>query len=63
MKCCKRQIDGTSRMDHVKFTAMKDGDREDYDFLTEHETAYTKGTASRLLAALEGWTKVCRDIR
>lgn len=39
-------------MDHVKFTAMKDGDREDYDFLTEHEVAYTKGTADRLLAAL-----------
>ena len=40
-------------MDHVKFTAMKDGDKEDYDFLTEHEVAYTKGTADRLLTALE----------
>ncbi|MEL6565843.1 MAG: peptidase [Pseudomonadota bacterium] len=40
-------------MDHVKFTAMKDGDREDYAFLTEHEVAYTKGTADRLLTALE----------
>ncbi len=40
-------------MDHVKFTAMKDGDKEDYDFLTEHEIAYTKGTAGRLLTALE----------
>ena len=39
-------------MDHVKFTAMKDGDKEDYDFLTEHEIEYTKGTASRLLTAL-----------
>jgi len=39
-------------MDQVKFTAMKDGDKEDYDFLTEHETAYTKGTADRLLQAL-----------
>ena len=39
-------------MDQVKFTQMKDGDKEDYDFLTEHETAYTKGTAERLLAAL-----------
>lgn len=39
-------------MDKVKFTQMKDGDKEDYDFLTEHETAYTKGTAERLLAAL-----------
>ena len=40
-------------MDHVKFTAMKDGDKEDYDFLTAHEVAYTKGTAERLLTALE----------
>ena len=40
-------------MDHVKFTAMKDGDREDYAFLTEHEVEYTKGTADRLLTALE----------
>lgn len=40
-------------MDHVKFTAMKDGDKEDYDFLTEHEVAYTRGTADRLLTALE----------
>lgn len=39
-------------MDHVKFTAMKDGDKEDYDFLTEHEVAFTEGTADRLLAAL-----------
>lgn len=40
-------------MEHVKFTAMKDGDKEDYDFLTEHEIEYTKGTADRLLNALE----------
>ena len=39
-------------MDRVKFTAMKDGDKEDYDFLTEHEVAFTKGTAGRLLEAL-----------
>ncbi|WP_420862628.1 HD domain-containing protein [Algirhabdus cladophorae] len=39
-------------MDHVKFTAMKDGDKEDYDYLTEHEVEYTKGTADRLLTAL-----------
>lgn len=39
-------------MDQVKFTAMKDGDKEDYDFLTEHETAFTKGTADRLLKAM-----------
>ena len=40
-------------MDHVKFTAMKDGDKEDYDFLTRHEIEYTRGTADRLLTALE----------
>ena len=39
-------------MDHVKFTAMKDGDAEDYAYLTAHEVAYTKGTADRLLGAL-----------
>lgn len=39
-------------MEHVKFTQMKDGDKEDYTFLTEHEIKYTKGTADRLLKAL-----------
>jgi len=39
-------------MDSVSFTQMKDGTKEDYDFLTEHEIAYTKGTADRLLKAL-----------
>ena len=39
-------------MDQVKFTQMKDGDAEDYAFLTEHEIEYTKGTADRLLNAL-----------
>ena len=40
-------------MEQVKFTAMKDGDREDYAFLSEHEVELTKGTAGRLLRALE----------
>jgi predicted HD phosphohydrolase len=39
-------------MDHVKFTTMKDGDAEDYAFLTEHEVEYTRGTADRLLQAM-----------
>ncbi|MFK7745486.1 MAG: HD domain-containing protein [Roseobacter sp.] len=39
-------------MDHVSFTQMKDGTREDYEFLNEHEVEYTKGTADRLLKAL-----------
>ncbi|MEM9602562.1 MAG: peptidase [Pseudomonadota bacterium] len=40
-------------MDHVSFTQMKDGTEADYAFLTEHEIEYTKGTADRLLGALE----------
>jgi predicted HD phosphohydrolase len=32
---------------------MKDGDREDYEFLTVHETEYAAKTADRLLGALE----------
>lgn len=39
-------------MDHVKFTAMKDGDAEDYAFLAEHERDFTSGTADRLLSAM-----------
>ena len=39
-------------MDHVKFTAMKDGDAEDYAYLVAHEFAHTRGTADRLLAAM-----------
>ena len=39
-------------MKQVKFTAMKDGDKEDYDFLAIHEVDYAKGTADRLLKAL-----------
>lgn len=39
-------------MDHVKFTAMKDGDKEDYQFLHPLEVDYASGTADRLLKAL-----------
>ena len=39
-------------MDHVKFTAMKDGDTEDYAFLHPLEVEYAAGTADRLLKAL-----------
>lgn len=39
-------------MDKVSFTQMKDGTKEDYDFLTKHETEHTKHTAGRLLKAL-----------
>lgn len=40
-------------MDQVKFTAMKDGDAEDYAFLDIHERDFAAGTAARLLDALE----------
>lgn len=39
-------------MERVNFTQMKDGTREEYEFLTAHEIEYTKGTADRLLTAL-----------
>lgn len=39
-------------MDKVSFTRMKDGTREEYEFLTEHEIDHTKGTADRLISAL-----------
>ena len=39
-------------MKEVKFIQMKDGDEEDYHFLTKHEVEHTRGTADRLLKAL-----------
>ena len=39
-------------METVKFTQMKDGDREDYAFLNTHESEYASGTADRLLKAM-----------
>lgn len=39
-------------MQTVKFTQMKDGDREDYEFLTRHEIEFAAGTAERLMAAM-----------
>ena len=39
-------------MKTVKFTAMRDGDREDYAFLEAHEIEYASKTADRLLDAL-----------
>jgi predicted HD phosphohydrolase len=40
-------------MDHVKFTQMKDGDREDYAFLTQQEAACVGQLGARLLESLE----------
>ena len=39
-------------MDQVKFTAMKDGDAEDYRFLDRHERDFAAGTADRLMRAM-----------
>jgi predicted HD phosphohydrolase len=39
-------------MDRVKFTAMKDGDKADYDLLDHLERDYAARTAERLLDAL-----------
>jgi len=39
-------------MKQVSFTQMKDGTKEDYDFLTAHEIDHTRHTAKRLLKAL-----------
>ncbi|MDP5217786.1 inositol oxygenase family protein [Ruegeria sp. 2205SS24-7] len=39
-------------MKQVKFTQMKDGTREEYEFLTAHEIDHTRHTADRLLKAL-----------
>ena len=39
-------------MEQVNFTQMKDGTKEEYEFLNESEVEYTKGTADRLLKAL-----------
>jgi predicted HD phosphohydrolase len=40
-----------TKMEQVKFTQMKIGDRDDYAFLTQHETKFAAGTADRLLEA------------
>jgi len=43
---------GDSAMEMVKFTQMKDGDRDDYAFLSTHELEFVAGTADRLLTAM-----------
>jgi len=35
-------------METVKFSQVKDGDREDYTFLTKYETEFAANTADRL---------------
>ncbi|MEM7407595.1 MAG: peptidase [Pseudomonadota bacterium] len=40
-------------MEHVKFTEMQYGDREDYEFLRAHELEYAAQTGERLLDTLQ----------
>ena len=42
----------SSQAKTVSFTQMKDGTKEEYEFLTAHEIDHTKHTADRLLTAL-----------
>ena len=39
-------------MNHVKFTHMQDGDKEDYAFITNHKVEYTNRIEGLLLSAL-----------
>ena len=39
-------------METVKFSQVKDGDREDYTFLTKYETEFAANTADGLLGAM-----------
>ena len=39
-------------MKTVKFNEMKDGDKEDYEFLAKIEDKYIEGTADRVIRVL-----------
>ena len=41
-------------MEQVKFTQMKDGNKEDYLLLDEHEKKFQEGTADRLIKFMYG---------
>ena len=40
-------------MKEVKFTQMKDGDKQDYDLLASLEDKFVKGTAERVIEVLK----------
>ena len=40
-------------MKEVKFTQMKDGDKQDYDLLSSLEDKFVKGTAERVIKVLK----------
>ena len=44
-------------MKRVKFTQMKDGSKEDYLLLDEHEKKYVEGTADRIIKFMSGLTE------
>ena len=41
-------------MEHVKFTEMKNGDKDDYDLLSKFEDEFVEGTADRIIRVLKG---------
>ena len=41
-------------MKHVKFTEMKNGDKDDYDLLSKFEDEFVEGTADRIIRVLKG---------
>ena len=41
-------------MEQVKFTQMKDGNKEDYLLLEKHEKKFIEGTADRLIKFMNG---------
>ena len=53
MSASNRSAKKGARVQTVKFTQMKEGDKADYDLLNAHETEYASHTATRLLDALE----------
>ena len=40
-------------MQKVKFTQMKDGDKEDYELLAKFEEKFVKATAERVIRVLK----------
>ena len=41
-------------MEHVKFTEMKNGDKDDYNLLAKFEDEFVEGTADRIIRVLKG---------
>ena len=41
-------------MERVKFTEMKNGDKDDYDLLSKFEDEFVEGTADRIIRVLKG---------